>query len=197
MSIVQRDQRPTPPPPPTGTSAMATRAFTLLEVMIVIVIILAILGFVGANLLGQRDKAGKDMVMIQMRLIKDSLSRFNVDMGRFPTDEEGLKALWDKSALPEEDQGKWTAYMSEPTPNDRWGSAWGYRQVGEKGPEGWFDLWSYGADKQDGTADDIDVWEGKGRSTDGSSGSSGSSTSTPSGGSGSGGGGAGGGGGGN
>lgn len=153
------------------------RGFTLLEVMIVIVIILAILGFVGANLLGQRDKAGKDMVMIQMRLIKDALSRFNVDVGRFPTDEEGIKALWDKSVLPEEDQGKWTAaYLSEPAPTDRWGSPWGYRQVGEKGPEGWFDLWSYGADKQDGTADDIDVWEGKGRSGDGTSGSSGTGT---------------------
>lgn len=137
--------------------------FSLLEVMIVIVIILAILGFVGANLLGQRDKANINMVDVQLKGLKSSMMNFKNDFDRFPTDEEGIKVLWDKSGLPEEEQSKWTvAYTAEPVPTDRWGSPWGYKQVGERAPEGWFDLWSFGPDKQDGTADDIHLWKSKG-----------------------------------
>jgi general secretion pathway protein G len=136
--------------------------FTLLEVMIVIVIILAILGFVGANLMGQRDKANVNLVKAQMLQLKQSLMNFKNDFDRYPTDEEGLKVLWDKTSMPEEEQAKWTtAYTSEPIATDKWGNAWGYRQTGEKAPTGWFDLWSIGPDKQDGTADDINLWEGK------------------------------------
>jgi general secretion pathway protein G len=145
--------------------------FTLLEVMIVIVIILAILGFVGANLMGQRDKANVNMVKAQMLQLKQSLMQFKTDFDRYPTDEEGLKVLWDKTSLAEEEQAKWTtAYTSEPIPADKWGNTWGYRQTGEKAPEGWFDLWSFGPDKQDGTTDDINLWEGKTGETDTSGG---------------------------
>ncbi|MGD9688983.1 MAG: type II secretion system major pseudopilin GspG [Phycisphaerales bacterium] len=136
--------------------------FSLLEVMIVIVIILAILGFVGANLMGQRDKANERLVKAQLLQLKQSLMNFKNDFDRFPTDEEGLVVLWDKTAIPEEEQSKWSAaYTSEPIPVDRWNSAWGYKQVGERAPEGWFDLWSFGPDKQDGTTDDIHLWDAR------------------------------------
>ncbi|MBX3358756.1 MAG: type II secretion system major pseudopilin GspG [Phycisphaeraceae bacterium] len=156
----------------------APRGFTLLEVMIVIVIILAIAGLVTVNLMGTKQEATKGTVQIQLKSFKDALKQFNLTFNRFPTDEEGLVVLWDKSALSEEDQGSWRPYLDEATPKDPWGSEWGYKAVGEKGPEGMFDLWSYGPDKQDGTEDDISVWKAT-EGSDSGSGSSGPVRPTP------------------
>lgn len=137
--------------------------------MIVIVIILAIGGLVTWNLMGTKQEATRGTVQMQLGQIKNALKDFYRVFDRFPTDEEGLAVLWDKSAMPEEDQAKWTrSFLEEPMPKDTWGSPWGYRQVGEKGaPAGMFDLWSYGPDRQDGTEDDINVWKQSGEGTNG------------------------------
>ncbi len=154
------------------------RAFTLLEVMIVIVIILAIAGLVTVNLMGTRAKATVRKVEIQMTSLRDALNAFNLDFNRYPTDDEGLSALWDKTKLAEEgDQAKWRSYMEQPIALDDWGSAWVYRQVGEKAPEGKFDLISVGPDKEEGTEDDINVWPKS--ALEGVEGSGGSSDSPP------------------
>jgi hypothetical protein len=67
-------------------------------------------------------------------------------------------------------------------PNDRFGNAWGYRQVSEHGEEDKYDLWSAGRDKQEGTGDDINSWKsdeasGAGSGASGASGSGGGSSS--------------------
>ncbi|MGQ0626938.1 MAG: type II secretion system major pseudopilin GspG [Phycisphaerales bacterium] len=141
-------------------STALRRGFTLLEVMIVIVILLALATFVGINLLSSKDKATKDLVRVQMNSLKQGLNTFRIHFDRFPTDEEGLKVLWDKTALSSDSPAdKWSGpYMDQPIEKDNWGSAWGYKQAGEKGPTGFFDLWSLGPDKQDGTEDDIPLW---------------------------------------
>lgn len=134
-----------------------SRGFTLLEVMIVIVIILAIAGLVTVNLMGSRDEATKGTVNLQLKSLKDALKQFNLTYNRYPTDDEGLAVLWDKSLLTsEEDQAKWRAFLDEPLPNDTWGTPWGYRAESQSGRP--FDLWSNGPDKQEGTEDDISAW---------------------------------------
>lgn len=163
-------------------SAGARRGFTLLEVMIVNVIILAIAGLVTVNLMGTKSEATKGTVEIQLKSMKNALKAFNVTFNRYPTDEEGLAVLWDKSTLAQEDQTKWRAFLEESLPTDPWGSPWGYRAAGEKSPQGQFDLWSNGPDKQEGTEDDINVWKqtGEGSGTDSGSGSASKpATSTP------------------
>ena len=143
----------------TKTRAAAARAFTLLEVMIVIVIILAIAGLVTVNLMGARDTATEKNVAVQLKSIRDALNQFSLEFNRFPTDDEGLAVLWDKSKLSEDaDQAKWRRFVEEPIPTDAWGTEWIYLQVGERAPEGKFDLLSAGPDKQEGTDDDINVW---------------------------------------
>ena len=158
----------------TRRAAAAGRGFTLLEVMIVIVIILAIAGLVTWNLLGTKQEATKGTVQMQLSQIKTALNAFYITYDRFPTDEEGLAVLWEKTAMSEEDQGKWRAFMDEPLPKDTWGSTWGYKAQGEKSPAGKFDLWSWGPDRQDGTDDDISVWK-----QTGDAGSSGGSSAPP------------------
>lgn len=148
----------------------ARRGFTIIEVMIVIAIILALSGLVGFALIGQSAKAKKGIAETQIRLIKSGIKAFYVDYGRFPSEDEGLAVLWNKSGMQsEEDQAKWTKYLESPVPTDPWGSAWGYRAESEN-REGEYDLWSYGPDKQDGTDDDINAFAAEDADAEGGSG---------------------------
>lgn len=144
------------------------RAFTIIEVMIVIAIILALSGLVGFALLGQSAKAKKGIAETQLRLIKGGIKAFYIDFSRFPTDDEGIASLWNKTLIEsEEDQALWTKYLESPVPTDPWGSPWGYRAESEN-REGEYDLWSYGPDKQDGTDDDINAFAAEDADADGS-----------------------------
>ena len=158
------------------------RGFTLIEVMIVILIVLMLGGLVAWNLMGTKEQAESDIVRIQMQSIQDALKQFRFVYDRYPTDEEGLKVLWDKTAMTDEDEAKkWKAYLSDPMPNDKWGHPWGYKQVSEHDADQTkYDLWSYGKDKPEGTDDDIVSWD-KDADTNGTNGSNSSGgSSTPS-----------------
>jgi general secretion pathway protein G len=135
------------------------RGFTLIEVMIVIAIILMLSTLVGVALMSRRKDAQKDLAQYDMGTIANAIKLFEMDFDRFPTDEEGLRVLWDKSALsPDSSESKWRGYLEKPMPTDKWGSPWGYRQMSEQGNETKYDLWSYGPDKEDGTDDDLTNW---------------------------------------
>ena len=164
-------------------SAVA-RGFTLIEVMIVILIVLALGGMVAYNLLGTKEDAENKLAKIDMNTIEQALKKFRFDHGRYPTDDEGLEALWNKEKIQdEEEQKKWTKLLEQAMPNDRFGNPWGYRQVSEHGEDDKYDIWSIGRDKQEGTADDIHSWKDD---ETGGSGKGGSSKGSGSGGSGNG-----------
>jgi general secretion pathway protein G len=153
------------------TGARAARGFTLIEVMIVILIVLMLGGLVAWNLMGTKEDAQAGVVKIQMNTIQDALKQFRFVYDRYPTDEEGLKVLWDKTVMTDEtDSKKWKPFLEKPVPKDNYGNEWGYRQKSEHGNEDTFDLWSYGKDKQEGTDDDIVSWD-KDADANGSSGS--------------------------
>ena len=155
-------------------SGSARRGFTLIEVMIVIFIVLALGGLVMYNLMGSRDKAVDGLAKIDHNNLKGALRTFRLTHGRYPTDDEGIKVLWDKNAMQDEESIKlWEKILEAPMPLDRWGQAWGYRQVSENGDEKMYDLWSNGPDKQEGTEDDIVSWTTEDESGDGSGGSGG------------------------
>ena len=136
----------------------ARRGFSLIEVMIVLAIIIMIVTLVAFNMRGARDDAKISSARINMRTLEKALERFYEKMGRYPTDDEGIRALWDKSVITDESEvTKWERLINnaEDAANDPWGTAWGYRQKDESTEENVFELWSFGPDKQDGTEDDI------------------------------------------
>lgn len=144
------------------SAARAQRAFTIVEVMIVLAIILILATLVAVNLKGSSKDAKLGAAKIGMRALDKALERFNDKFGRYPTDEEGLSVLWDKSKLQvenESDSAKWERLVdrAEDSEKDPWGTPWGYRQKDESGDgsEDIFDLYSFGPDRQDGTEDDI------------------------------------------
>jgi len=131
--------------------------FSLFELLIVIAILLAIGGIVATNLLPEKDKADAKLVRVQIADLESALKRFKLDLNRFPTADEGLKALWNKDALEDEEEGKkWTGpYMEKAVPNDGWGRPWIYRNPSEIVEGAAYDIISLGLDGEEGTSDDL------------------------------------------
>lgn len=148
---------------PACARGRRSAGFTLIEVLIVLVIVLAIGGIVAVNLIPARDQAIRDTVRVQLQTIEDALEQFNVQIGRYPTEEEGLDVLWDKAKLTDEAlQAKYPAggffAKGEKNLKDQWGDPYGYRVVEADELEGTvagYEVWSNGPDGEEGTADDI------------------------------------------
>ncbi len=132
------------------------RGLTLIEVLIVIAILLALGGLVVVNLLPKKAEADINIQKADFDVIHGAMKMFRLDMGRYPSDDEGVKALWSKDAIDDEDaQTDWKGpYLETPKPQDNWGSDWVYNQQSEQMPS-MYELVSIGPDKEEGTADDI------------------------------------------
>jgi type II secretion system protein G len=97
--------------------------------------------------------------MVQISMLETALAVFEVDCGRYPTNDEGLGALVKQ---PANSQGwKKDGYLAKGgVPDDPWGHPYKYVRPGQHNPKG-FDLYSFGPDGMDGTADDIGNWDQK------------------------------------
>ncbi len=135
----------------------AHRGLTLIEVMIVIAILLAIGGLVVVNLLPAKDRADADLTTSQIDQFDAALKMFKLNMGRYPTEDEGLRALWSEEAIEDEEEvTNWDGpYLENPKPQDHWGTEWLYRYPGEIRGESFYDIISLGPDKEEDTDDDI------------------------------------------
>lgn len=137
------------------------KAFTLLEVLLVIVILVTLAALVLPNLPGRREQAKIGTTKIQLKAIEDGLEYFKTDIGRYPTNEEGLEALISSDQLQDDELvKKWHGpYLkTKSAVKDAWGNDFHYSSPGEHN-EKTFDLYSNGPDGQEGTDDDIVNWE--------------------------------------
>ncbi len=133
---------------------MKRRAFTLIELLLVMVILVVLAGIVVPKMTGYSEKARKSKAITEIGSFKTALQAFEIDNGRFPTNEEGLKALVQQPAgLQNWKQG---GYM-ESVPNDPWDHPYVYRCPGQHHPDG-FDVFSMGPDGHEGGTDDIGNW---------------------------------------
>ena len=135
----------------------ARRAFTLLELLIVIMILLALGGLVLVNLMGVAEQSDVDLQKVQFDQVNEAMKRFKLDMKRYPSEEEGLQALWNQEALQDEqDMNNWRGpYVENPVTEDQWGNELIYRNPSEIREDGSYDLVSVGPDGEEGTDDDI------------------------------------------
>lgn len=103
---------------------------------------------------GRSNEAKIAASKAQMTSIRTALRMYEIDLGRLPTTEQGLRALVDK---PEPAPKNWKKYLeSDSALKDVWGNAFVYRCPGEKN-KGDYDLFSMGPDGKAGTADDISI----------------------------------------
>jgi len=68
------------------------RAFTLMEVLLVLVILVVLMGFAVPSLLGSKKKADLDAAKTQIGLFRPALEKYALDIGTFPSSEQGLAA---------------------------------------------------------------------------------------------------------
>jgi len=143
-------------------SPIRRRGFTILELLIVIGIILAIGGLVTPFLLNSLKESDTGLTKIQIQNLEQGLDQFYLHMKRYPTEEEGLAALWNSESLEDEEAtANWKGpYFEKPSPKDTWGFEWVYRSPSEV--EGIaYDLLSVGPDGEEGTDDDLTNLDGR------------------------------------
>jgi len=71
----------------------AARGMTLIEILVVLVLIGIVMGIVGGNFLGKGEKAKGDAAKIEINQIGQTLDLYKLEIGRYPTTQEGLQAL--------------------------------------------------------------------------------------------------------
>src|SRR5689334_14911608 len=123
-----------------AATRLSERGFTLIELLVVMVIIGLLAAIVLPNYIGQTDKARVGAARAQIHTLGTALDSFRLDVGRYPTTEEGLVALRQKPSSADRWDGP---YLQKDVPNDPWGHPYVYKAPGDHGG---FDLLSYGAD---------------------------------------------------
>lgn len=126
--------------------------FTLLELLVVVAIIGLLAGYVGPKYFGQLGKAEIKAAQSQIAAFEKSLDQYRLDVGRYPSTDQGLNALLTKPPA----EKKWAGpYLKKEVPLDPWGNPYLYKSPGEHGD---FDLLSYGRDgRPGGSGEDADI----------------------------------------
>lgn len=121
--------------------------FTLVELLVVITILMIIGTFAVQNVISEPDKAKVKVTKASFTSLENSLERFKLDVGRYPSEEEGLAALYD---CPEGLEADWAGkYLSKRRSlQDAWGNDYVYVIPGPNGEP--YEIISLGADGAEG-----------------------------------------------
>ena len=128
------------------------QGFTLLELLVVMVIIGLLAGYVGPKYFEQIGKSETKTTRAQIDSLGKALDQYRIDVGQYPTTEQGLIALNKNPS----NVAKWSGpYLAKAIPSDSWGVSYQYKSPGEHGE---YDLYSLGKDgQQGGTKESEDV----------------------------------------
>ena len=120
------------------------RGFTLLELLVVMAILGMLAALVGPQVLNQLGGAKSKSAQIQIRDLEQALELYRLDVGRYPSTNDGLSALVKK---PEGVRGWNGSYLKKSeVPADPWGNDYLYRQL----DTGSYEIVSYGGDGMPG-----------------------------------------------
>ncbi|MCK5478716.1 MAG: type II secretion system major pseudopilin GspG [Methylococcales bacterium] len=131
--------------------------FTLLELLVVLGIIALLAGIVGPQVMKHMGAAKTKAARVQIEDLSAALDMYKLDVGKYPTTEQGLVALVESPS----DSKRWNGPYLRKTkvPQDPWVQDYHFASPGQHGK---FDLYSYGADEKEGGEgedQDINSWE--------------------------------------
>lgn len=131
--------------------------FTLLELLVVLGIIAMLAGLVGPQVMKHMGESKVKAAKVQIEDLAQTLDMYKLDVGSYPTTEQGLKALIESPDGAQRWNGPYL--RKSKIPLDPWNQEYKYNSPGEHGK---FDLSSLGADgKEGGEGEDQDLnsWE--------------------------------------
>lgn len=138
----------------TSVENAGEAGFTLMELLVVLVIIGLLAAFVGPIVYQHIAPAKATAARTQIEGFATALDNYLVDIGRYPTSEEGLAALRKDSGQP----GWLGPYLKKEVPLDPWGNSYAYRSPGRSVG---YEIISFGSDGLEGgtgNASDIESW---------------------------------------
>ncbi len=128
--------------------------YTLIELLVVLAVLALLAVAITPQFIGRFSKAKVDAARIQIDSLVSTVDTFYLDMGRYPTQEEGLDILWRAAG-----EGRsWNGpYVRKPKNLvDPWGRTFLYRRPGTNQMQ--FDIYTLGADGlEGGSGEDEDV----------------------------------------
>ena len=121
--------------------------------MLVVIIIGILAAMVMPRLAGRTEQARTAAAKADIEVnIATALDLYELDMGSYPTQEEGLAALMTKPSS----AAKWRGPYLKKNAVDPWGNPYQYRFPGTHGTD--YDLYSYGKNGSEGGDDDVTNW---------------------------------------
>ncbi len=133
--------------------------FSLIELVVVIVILGILASLVAPQIMGNVDKALTQQAKTDMKSIETALKLYKLDNFSYPSTEQGLQALVEKSGIPPEPRNFKKGGYLDRLPKDPWGGNYIYLSPGDHGE---FDIITYGRDGQpggEGQDADIGNWQ--------------------------------------
>lgn len=128
-----------------SNTARRSRGFTLVELLVVLLILGLLAGLVGPRVLKYLGGAKSDTTQLQIEEFGAGLDLYHLEVGRYPTSDEGLIALSEEPTAVRNWNGPYL--KKKDIPPDPWGNQYHYRSPGENGD---YDLYSLGRDNSDG-----------------------------------------------
>jgi general secretion pathway protein G len=132
------------------------RGITLIELLVVMVIIAMFATIVGQRLFRNVEKARQTTAKAQISEFESVLDAYRLDVGRYPTTEEGLQALRVRPGNVERWDGP---YLKKDVPNDPWQRPYVYHAPGQHGDYDLYSLGSDGAEGGEGENADVTNWK--------------------------------------
>jgi len=131
------------------------KGFTLVEMIVVLVIIVLLASLVAPKLFPEPDKGRQPAAKVRLELFDQALDQFRLDVGRYPTAQEGLNVLIANSGIEKWDE----PYPKKRLPKDPWDKPYIYQSSGTHNE---YDLFYYGmggVPGGEGEDKDIVSWE--------------------------------------
>lgn len=135
-------------------SVVRNKGFTLIELLLVMVILSVLAAVVVPKFTRRSEQARIVAAQTSIANLEVALEAFEIDTGRYPSTEEGLRALINEPPMISSWRGP---YIRRGLPSDPWGNPYIYKSPGDNNPNS-YDLYSYGPDGQEGGGDDVDNW---------------------------------------
>ena len=130
---------------PTPVRRRTIRGMTLIEILVVLVLLSVIMTVVAGNYIGRGEKAKADAAKIEMGQISQTLDLYKLEIGRYPTTQEGLQALISAPAGVTNWNGPY--WKKQSVPKDPWGTEYKYTSPAANAP---YEIISLGADAKEG-----------------------------------------------